>query len=386
MSNSINIIGYKKKYKSLTKKGEQMKIIKFTAICSLSIFIIINAVMPQFAAAADESKIGYGRGGRMSGASKSTRSDEPIKAIPITFDYDRAKVELGKKLFFEPRLSKSGWITCNSCHNLSTGGADNLPTSIGHKWFLGPINSPTVLNSKFNLAQFWDGRAKDLKEQAGGPIANPFEMGSKHELAVSVLESIPQYVKWFNEVYASNEMYTDEKIHIDQVTDAIAAFEETLTTPNSRFDQWLIGYDKSISESELEGYALFKSKGCITCHNGIGVGGNSYQKFGLAKPYDKDTTTLGRYNVTNDDKDKYFFKVPLLRNIELTAPYFHDASTWDLSEAVNTMAEYQLGTTLTDDETKKIVAFLRTLTGDQPSITFPILPPSTSTTPEPNRN
>ena len=363
-----------------------MNIIKFTAICSLSIFIVINVAIPAFTIAADESKIGYGRGGRMSGGSKSYRSDEPIKPIPINFDYDRAKVELGKKLFFEPRLSKSGWITCNSCHNLSTGGADNLPTSIGHKWFFGPINSPTVLNTKFNLAQFWDGRAKDLKEQAGGPIANPFEMGSKHELAVSVLQSIPQYVKWFNEVYVSKEMYTDEKIDIDQVTDAIAAFEETLTTPNSRFDQWLIGYDKSVSESELEGYALFKDKGCITCHNGVGVGGNSYQKFGMAKPYDKDTNTLGRYNVTNDEKDKYVFKVPLLRNIELTAPYFHDASTWDLGEAVNIMAEYQLGVTLTDDETKKIVAFLRTLTGDQPSIIFPILPPSTSTTPKPNRN
>ena len=363
-----------------------MNIIKFTAICSLSIFIIINAVIPAFTTAADESMIGYGRGGRMSGGAKSARSNEPIRPIPINFDYDRAKVELGKKLFFEPRLSKSGWITCNSCHNLSTGGADNLPTSIGHKWFFGPINSPTVLNAKFNLTQFWDGRAKDLKEQAGGPIANPFEMGSKHELAVSVLQSIPQYVKWFNEVYVSKEMYTDEKIDIDQVTDAIAAFEETLTTPNSRFDQWLIGYDKSVSESELEGYALFKDKGCITCHNGVGVGGNSYQKFGMAKPYDKDTNTLGRYNVTNDDKDKFVFKVPLLRNIELTAPYFHDASTWDLSEAVNIMAEYQLGTTLTDDETEKIVAFLRTLTGDQPSIIFPILPPSTSTTPKPNRN
>jgi cytochrome c peroxidase len=363
-----------------------MNIIKFTAICSLSIFIVINAAIPALTTAADESKIGYGRGGRMAGGSKSARSDEPIKQIPINFDYDRAKVELGKKLFFEPRLSKSGWITCNSCHNLSTGGADNLPTSIGHKWFLGPINSPTVLNSKFNLAQFWDGRAKDLKEQAGGPIANPFEMGSKHELAVSVLQSIPQYVKWFSVVYGSKEMYTDEKIDIDQITDAIAAFEETLTTPNSRFDQWLNGYDNSISESELEGYTLFKDKGCIACHNGVGVGGNSYQKFGVAKPYDKDTNTLGRYNVTKDDKDKYVFKVPLLRNIELTAPYFHDASTWDLSKAVKIMAEYQLGLTLTDNETKKIVAFLRTLTGDQPSITFPILPPSTAATPEPNRN
>ena len=164
------------------------------------------------------------------------------------------------------------------------------------------------------------------------------------------------------------------------------AFEETLTTPNSTFDYWVKGYDEFISKTEKEGYNLFKDKGCISCHNGVGVGGNSYQKFGIAKPYDKDTFTLGRYNVTKDVKDKYVFKVPLLRNIELTAPYFHDASTWDLSEAVNIMAEYQLGLTLTENETSKLVAFLRTLTGEQPSIIFPTLPPSTAATPVPNRN
>ncbi len=333
-----------------------------------------------------ESQVGYGRGGRVQAGSTSKHSEEPIQPIPLSFDYDRAKVELGKKLFFEPRLSKSGWITCNSCHNISTGGADNLPTSIGHKWFFGPINSPTVLNAKFNLAQFWDGRAKDLQEQAGGPIANPIEMGSNHELAISILQSIPQYVQWFEEVYGAKELLGNGKIDILKVTDAIAAFEETLTTPGSRFDQWLSGYDSSITESEKQGYELFKEKGCISCHNGIGVGGNSYQKFGLAKPYDKDPHTLGRYNVTKDEKDKYVFKVPLLRNIELTAPYFHDASTWNLSEAVNVMAEYQLGISLSDDETEKIVAFLKTLTGEQPQIVFPILPPSTKATAQPNRN
>jgi cytochrome c peroxidase len=361
-----------------------MNIIKFTAISCLSALVVINVVMPAFTTAGGLIDMGYGRGGRMQSGHKSERSKEPIKPIPISFDQSRAKVELGKKLFFEPRLSKSGWITCNSCHNLSTGGADNLPTSIGHKWFFGPINSPTVLNAKFNLAQFWDGRAKDLKEQAKGPIANPIEMGSSHDLAVSALQSIPEYVQWFSEVYG--EVYGDKEINIDNVADAIAAFEETLTTPNSKFDYWLKGFDEYLSESEEEGYALFKAKGCITCHNGVGVGGNSYQKFGIAKPYDKDTHTLGRYNVTKNEKDKYVFKVPLLRNIELTAPYFHDASTWSLSEAVNIMAEYQLGLSLTDDETNKIVAFLKTLTGDQPEIIFPILPPSTANTPKPNRN
>ncbi|KAA0245268.1 MAG: cytochrome-c peroxidase [Candidatus Brocadia sp. AMX2] len=316
----------------------------------------------------------------MQGGAVSERSKEPIQPIPMSYDWDSAKIELGKKLFFEPRLSRSGWISCNSCHNLSTGGADNLPTSIGHKWLFGPINSPTVLNARFNLAQFWDGRANDLREQAKGPVANPMEMASNHELAVNVLQSIPAYVQWFKEVYR------DEKITIDNIADAIAAFEETLTTPNSRFDWWLKDYDDKITDAEKDGYALFKDKGCIVCHNGFGVGGNSFQKFGIAKPYDKDTQTLGRYNVTKDEKDKYVFKVPLLRNIELTAPYFHDANTWSLSEAVNTMAEYQLGVTLADDETNRIVAFLKTLTGDQPSIIFPILPPSNENTPKPNRN
>jgi len=364
-----------------------MNIINFSAISCVLAFIIINISISTFTTAGGLIDMGYGsRGESMLGELVSDRSKEPIQPIPISFDYDSAKVELGKKLFFEPRLSKSGWITCNSCHNLSTGGADNLPTSIGHKWFFGPINSPTVLNARFNLTQFWDGRAKDLKEQAGGPIANPIEMGSNHELAVSVLQSIPEYVQWFGVIYGSGERYENQRITIDQVTDVIAAFEETLITPNSKFDYWLKGYDNSISEAEKEGYILFKDKGCIACHNGVGVGGNSYQKFGLAKPYDIDTHTLGRYNVTKEEKDKYVFKVPLLRNIELTVPYFHDASTWNLSEAVNIMAEYQLGLSLTDDETSKIVAFLRTLTGEQPSVIFPTLPPSTATTPKPDRN
>ncbi len=311
---------------------------------------------------------------------EKTSRDEPIKPVPISKIDNAQKVELGKMLFFEPRLSKSGFISCNSCHNLSTGGADNLPSSIGHGWQLGPINSPTVLNAKFNLAQFWDGRAKDLQDQAGGPIANPGEMASTHTLAIEILQSIPQYVDLFKSIYSV------DKITIEEVTDAIAAFEETLTTPNSRFDQWLFGDENAITDVEKAGYALFKEKGCVACHNGVGVGGTSYQKFGVVKAYEKDTETLGRFDVTKNEQDKYFFKVPLLRNIELTAPYFHDASTVDLVEAVQVMAEYQLGQQLTQDEQNKIVAFLKTLTGDQPVITYPILPPSTAKTPPPDRN
>ncbi len=308
-----------------------------------------------------------------------TERDEPIKPIPIGGEYDMAKVELGKMLFFEPRLSKSGFISCNSCHNLSTGGADNLPSSIGHNWQFGPINSPTVLNSRLNLAQFWDGRAKDLQEQAGGPIANPGEMASTHVAAIDVLQSIPEYVSLFKEIYGG------DKITIDEVTDAIATFEETLTTPNSRFDKWLRGDDDAITKKEKAGYKLFKGFGCTACHNGVGVGGGSFQKFGAVKPYEKDTKTLGRFNVTKKDADKFVFKVPLLRNIELTAPYFHDASTWDLREAVKIMGEHQLGLSITDSDTELIVAFLKTLTGEAPKITYPVLPPSNITTPKPVR-
>ena len=309
-----------------------------------------------------------------------TLRQEPIQPVPAPGEADSLKIELGKKLWFEPRLSKSGLLSCNSCHNLATGGADNLPTSIGHKWQSGSINSPTVLNAKFNLAQFWDGRSKNLKEQAGEPIKNPVEMAFTHEATLRVLESIPEYAAWFRKAYGS------EKITMEQVTDAIASFEGTLLTPDSKFDQWLKGDDKALSETEKSGYKLFKDKGCVTCHTGLGVGGTSFQKFGIVKPYEKDTKTLGRYEVTKKEQDKYVFKVPLLRNIALTAPYFHDASTWDMTEAVLIMAEYQFGIPVNRAEALEITAFLQTLTGNQPSIRFPILPPSTATTPKPQRD
>jgi len=309
----------------------------------------------------------------------SPRTNEPIQPIPLGVEAHTAKVELGKMLFFDPRLSKSGFISCNSCHNLATGGSDNLPSSIGHKWQLGPINSPTVLNARFNLAQFWDGRAKDLKEQAGGPIENPKEMASNHELTDEVLSSIPQYVELFRDIYG------DDDIDIEEIKDAIAAFEDTLITPNSRFDLWLKGHDEALTQKELEGYQLFKNKGCVGCHNGVAVGGNSFQKLGIVKPYPNDKI-LGRFNVTGKESDKMVFKVPTLRNIELTAPYFHDARTWDLAEAVKLMGEYELGQNISDSEADKIVAFLKTLTGEQPRIEYPILPPSTAATPRPDRN
>jgi len=303
--------------------------------------------------------------------------NEPIQPIEPAKITDEAKVELGKQLFFDPRLSKSGFISCNSCHNLSMGGTDNLPTSIGDQWQEGPINSPTVLNSSLNVAQFWDGRAADLQAQAGGPIDNPMEMGFTHDLAVEVLESIPQYVDSFKKVY------NVKKITINEVTDAIAEFEKTLVTPNSRFDLWLKGDDKALTKVELKGYELFKNTGCTACHNGVNIGGNSFQKMGLYEEYVTQNAAEGVAGLTGNDLDRFKFKVPTLRNVELTYPYFHDGEYWTLEEATDVMARLQLGRTLKKDEIDSIVAFMKTLTGDQPTFQMPIMPPSTNKTPRP---
>ncbi|MDP1679642.1 MAG: cytochrome-c peroxidase [Candidatus Nitrotoga sp.] len=303
--------------------------------------------------------------------------NEPIQPIEDAKPKNPDMVELGKMLFFDPRLSKSGFISCNSCHNLSMGGTDNLQTSIGHNWQQGPINSPTVLNSSMNLAQFWDGRAKDLKEQAGGPIANPKEMAFTHELAVDVLRSIPQYRARFQQLFGA------DKIDIGMVTAAIAAFEETLVTPDSRFDKWLKGDKQALSQTELEGYKLFKESGCTSCHNGATVGGGLFQKFGIYEAYKTTNKAEGRSAVTGRDADRFKFKVPNLRNVELTYPYFHDGAAETLGDAVDTMGRLQLGRKFTKEENVKIVAFLKSMTGKQPEFTLPILPPSTKETPKP---
>ena len=305
------------------------------------------------------------------------QAQEPIQPIQPAKNINLALMELGKKLYFDPRLSKSGFISCNSCHNLSMGGTDNLPTSIGHKWNQGPINAPTVLNSSFNIAQFWDGRAKDLKEQAGGPIANPGEMASTHELATNVIKGIPGYVREFKLVFGANA------INADSMTSAIAEFEKTLVTPGSRFDQWLLGDKDALSVQELSGYQLFKNSGCVGCHSGTAVGGNSFQKMGVIKKYQTTNPAQGVAAISLKDSDKFFFKVPTLRNIELTYPYFHDGAVTSLKEAVNIMGEIQLGRKFTDDESTKIVAFLKTLTGDYPAFNMPQLPPSVAETPQP---
>ena len=302
---------------------------------------------------------------------------EPIQPVRPVQDVNLAQVELGKKLYFDPRLSRSGFISCNSCHNLSMGGTDNLKTSIGHNWQQGPINSPTVLNSSLNVAQFWDGRAPDLKAQAGGPIENPKEMAFSHTLTIDVLRSIPEYAIEFRQVFGADE------ITIDEVTAAIAEFEKTLVTPNSRFDRWLLGDTNAITADEKAGYELFKTSGCAACHNGEAIGGTSFQKMGIVEPYQTTNPAEGRSAVTGRDADRFTFKVPTLRNVELTYPYFHDGEAETLGEAVDIMGRLQLGRTYTAEENARIVAFLKSLTGEQPRFLMPVLPPSSEDTPRP---
>ena len=294
------------------------------------------------------------------------------------------KVELGKKLFFDPRLSASQLISCNTCHNLAMGGDDNLETSIGHGWAKGPRNAPTVLNAVFNVAQFWDGRAKDLKEQAKGPVQTAVEMNNKPEVVVATLKSIPEYVEAFRKAFPESK----DPVTFDNMAKAIEAFEATLLTPDSRFDKFLKGDAKALNEQERKGLALFIDKGCAACHNGVNIGGQGFFAFGVVErpgpdilpPEDK-----GRFKITGEAGDEYVFRTPTLRNVELTAPYFHSGKVWSLKEAVAIMGRTQLGKdALTDEDVEAITAFLKTLTGKQPQVEYPILPPSTEATPKPN--
>lgn len=318
----------------------------------------------------------------LGGAAKADRvsvRSEPISPIQEATITDPAKVELGKQLFFDPRLSLSGVISCNTCHNLSLGGTDNLKTSVGHRWRAGPVNSPTVFNSSLSIAQFWDGRAANLQEQAAGPIEADVEMAMPHTLAVEVIESIPGYRSQFAAIYGN------EDVSLDRITDAIAVFEEILATPNSRFDQWLMGDDDAISKQELAGYTLFKTSGCVGCHNGAALGGTSFQKMGIIEPYNSSSPAQGRIAVTGKDADRFSFKVPTLRNVELTYPYFHDGEAETLREAVAVMGRLQLGRNYSAEELNDMVAFLKTLTGERPAIALPLLPASMDRThrPEP---
>jgi len=308
---------------------------------------------------------------------------EPLPDKPVFKNENPAnkdKLELGKMLYFETRLSKSNVFSCASCHNLSTGGVDNNPFSTGHKWMVGGRNAPTVLNASLHIAQFWDGRAADVEAQAQGPILADVEMGATQKLVLKRLGSIPEYVHRFGKAFPNEK----EPLRYENIANAIGAFERTLLTP-SRFDSFLKGDSKALTDKEKEGLRVFMNINCAGCHNGPAVGGNGYQKFGVVKK-PKNMEDLGRFGVTKAEEDKNVFKIPSLRNIELTYPYFHDGRHWKLEDAVKDMALYQLGEPVSKDDVEAIVAFLKSLTGKAPDIILPILPPSTDSTPIPDRN
>ncbi|WP_058555339.1 cytochrome-c peroxidase [Thiohalocapsa sp. ML1] len=297
---------------------------------------------------------------------------------PVT----REKIELGKMLFFDPRLSASGVISCNTCHNLGTGGDDNMPTSVGHGWQTGPRNSPTVLNAVFNAAQFWDGRAEDLKAQAKGPIQAGVEMANKPENVVITLKSMPEYVDHFTRAFPGEA----DPVTFDNMAKAIEAFEVTLVTPNAPFDQFLEGADGALTDAQKAGLNTFIDKGCAACHSGINLGGQNYYPFGLIERPGADILPpddKGRYQVTETVSDEYVFRAAPLRNIAITAPYFHSGKVWGLEQAVAVMGTAQLGAKLTNDEVTSIATFLETLTGEQPKVEYPILPVETAETPRP---
>ncbi len=292
------------------------------------------------------------------------------------------KIELGKALFFDPRMSASGVFSCNSCHNLATGGDDNLETSIGHGWQKGPRNAPTALNAVFNEAQFWDGRAEDLKAQAKGPVQAGVEMANTPENVIATLNSMPDYVDWFTQSFPEE----NDPVTFDNFAKAIEAFEATLITP-SPFDAWLNGDDNALSEDQVAGLSLFMDKGCVACHSGVNLGGHGYYPFGLIEKPGAEILPegdKGRFAVTETVSDEYVFRASPLRNIALTAPYFHSGKVWDLKVAVEIMAESQLGAELTGPEADQLVAFLKGLTGELPEITYPVLPPETAATPRPS--
>jgi cytochrome c peroxidase len=294
----------------------------------------------------------------------------------------REKITLGTMLFFDPRISASGVISCNTCHNLGTGGDDNLPTSVGHGWQKGPRNAPTVLNAVYNKAQFWDGRAEDLKAQAKGPVQAGVEMANKPAAVVETLKSMPEYVERFGRAFPGEA----DPVTFDNMARAIEAFEATLVTPGSPFDTWIEGNDNAMTAEEKLGLNLFVSKGCTACHTGVNVGGQNYYPFGLIKRPGADILPpgdKGRFEVTKTASDEYVFRAAPLRNVAITAPYFHSGQVWDLEQAVSIMGTAQLGTQLKDDEAQLIAAFLGSLTGEQPRVEYPILPVETAATPKP---
>lgn len=285
----------------------------------------------------------------------------PMTPLPQSLALDPRKVALGDRLFHEGRLSSDGMVSCAHCHPLAAGGVDRRPRALGVNGQAGDVNTPTVFNSGLNFRQFWDGRAASLEDQVNGPLNNPREMASSWPKALAVLSSDASYQADFASIY-------QDGITAHNVREAIATFERSLITPNARFDLFLQGNQAALTDMEQAGYRLFKQIGCTSCHQGMAIGGNMYQKLGIMEDYfiqrPATDADLGRFNQTQKEEDRHFFKVPSLRNVAVTAPYLHDASAATLADAVRVMARYQLGKTLDAKEVDSIVAFLQTLTGE----------------------
>jgi len=289
------------------------------------------------------------------------RQDEPIAPLPATLNVNPARAEIGRQLFHDVRLSANGHVSCASCHNVSAGGADSLPHSIGFRGQQTGVNAQTVFNAALNFVQFWNGRAATLEAQVDGVVQNPVEMGSKWSDVVAMVGRDSAYRPAFAKTYPDGATKAN-------IQNAIASYERTLITPNSRFDRYLLGDSNAITAEEKRGYAKFKQYGCVACHQGANVGGNMFQKFGVMADYfaqrgNPTKGDLGRYVVTGEEDDKHVFKVPSLRNVALTAPYFHDASAPTLDAAVDVMFRYQLGRIASREDKAEIIAFLKTLTG-----------------------
>jgi cytochrome c peroxidase len=284
----------------------------------------------------------------------------PVTPIPLTVQVDEGKVLLGERLYNDPLLSHDNSTSCETCHDLAKGGTDQRQVSEGINGALGPINSPTTFNSGFFISQFWDGRAKDLAEQAAGPVNNPLEMGSNWAEVIGKLSQDPSYVQAFDRSYSNG-------IRAENITDAIAEYEKSLITPNCAFDRYLRGDRHALTDDEQDGYRLFREYGCISCHQGVALGGNMYQTVGVMEDYfarrPKTKVDYGRFNVTGDEWNRYQFKVPTLRNITITYPYLHDGSAENLDEVLQVMWKSQLGRPVRAEESEKIVKFLKTLIG-----------------------
>lgn len=291
---------------------------------------------------------------------------EPLQPLPKRSEQDPKRVALGTRLFSDPKLSADGTVACASCHVLAKGGQDGRPLSVGVQGRLGSVNAPTVLNCGFNFVQFWDGRSTTLEDQMSFPLTNPNEMGASWPNVLTYLASDADYISRFRAAFPDG-------ISQANVRAAVASFERTLDTPDARFDSWLRGDKQALTALEKTGYERFKSVGCVACHQGGNVGGNMFQRFGVMGEYFQDRghvveADYGRFNVTHLEADRFVFRVPSLRNVELTAPYFHDGSAGTLEQAVETMAKYQLGQTLDSGAVAQIVAFLKTLTGRPPEV------------------